>query len=149
MLACTKMRIFVVMVTPVDFYRGMLGVAENATLLRVSSPLDSKQFTVSVERHISTRYRDRSALLPAISRIMASTQESTPGNYLAFFSSVDYLELVADHLRACYPHLLQRRQTRDMTEADRHTFVLSFATDDVDVGFAVLGGAFAEGVDLP
>ncbi len=141
--------LFSATLTPVDFYRGMLGVAEDATVLLVSSPFDCTQLRVSVERHISTRYRDRSASLSAISRLMASTQANRPGNYLAFFSSFEYLELAADHLRACYPHLVQWRQTRDMTEADRHTFVQSFATDGVGIGFAVLGGAFGEGVDLP
>ena len=141
--------LFSATLTPVDFYRGMLGVAEDATVLHVSSPFDSTQLRVSVERHISTRYRDRSASLSAISSLMASTQANRPGNYLAFFSSFEYLELAADHLRACYPQLVQWRQSRDMTEADRHTFVQSFATDGVGIGFAVLGGAFGEGVDLP
>jgi len=141
--------LFSATLTPVDFYRGMLGVAEDATVLLVSSPFDSTQLRVSVERHISTRYRDRSASLSAISGLMASTQAARPGNYLAFFSSFEYLELAADDLRARYPHLVQWRQSRDMTEADRHAFVQSFATDGVGIGFAVLGGAFGEGVDLP
>ena len=141
--------LFSATLTPVDFYRGMLGVAEDATVLQVSSPFDSTQLRVSVERHISTRYRDRSASLRAISALMASTQANRPGNYLAFFSSFEYLEMAADDLRNCYPHLAQWRQTREMTEADRNTFVQSFIPDGVGIGFAVLGGAFGEGVDLP
>ena len=141
--------LFSATLTPVDFYRGMLGVAEDATVLQVSSPFDSTQLRVSVERHISTRYRDRSASLSAISSLMASTQANRPGNYLAFFSSFEYLEMAADDLRNCHPHLVQWRQTREMTEADRHTFVESFVPDGVGIAFAVLGGAFGEGVDLP
>lgn len=147
--AADCMVLFSATLTPVEFYRGMLGVAEDATVLQVSSPFDSTQLSVSVERHISTRYRDRIASLNAISRLMAATQENRPGNYLAFFSSFEYLELAADDLRSCYPHLVQWRQTRHMTEADRHAFVQSFVADGVGIGFAVLGGAFGEGVDLP
>lgn len=141
--------LFSATLTPIDFYRGMLGVAEDATVLQVASPFDSTQLRVSVQRHISTRYRDRSASLSAISALMASTQANRPGNYLAFFSSFEYLQMAADDLRQSYPHLVQWRQTRDMTEADRHTFVQSFVPDGVGIGFAVLGGAFGEGVDLP
>ena len=57
--------------------------------------------------------------------------------------------MAADDLRNCHPHLVQWRQTREMTEADRHTFVESFVPDGVGIAFAVLGGAFGEGVDLP
>ena len=141
--------LFSATLTPVDFYRGMLGLPEHASVLQVSSPFDSTQLTVTVERHISTRYRDRIDSLNAISRLMATTQKHKPGNYLAFFSSFEYLELAANDLHNCYPHLAQWRQTRDMTEADRQTFVQSFVPDGVGIGFAVLGGAFGEGVDLP
>lgn len=147
--AADSVALFSATLTPVDFYRGMLGVAENATVLQVASPFDSPQLSVSVERHISTRYRDRSASLNAICRLMAMTQTARPGNYLAFFSSFEYLELAADELRNSYPHLVQWRQTRDMSEGDRHSFVQSFVNDGVGIGFAVLGGAFGEGVDLP
>ena len=147
--ASDSMVLFSATLTPVDFYRGMLGVPEDATVLQVSSPFDSTQLSVSVERHISTRYRDRIDSLNAISRLMATTQERKPGNYLAFFSSFEYLELAADELRHCYPHLKQWRQTRDMTEADRHAFIQLFVADGIGIGFAVLGGAFGEGIDLP
>lgn len=147
--AADSVALFSATLTPVDFYRGMLGVAENATVLQVASPFDSTQLSVSVERHISTRYRDRSASLSAICRLMATTQTARPGNYLAFFSSFEYLELAADEFRTGYPHLVQWRQTRDMSEGDRHSFVQSFVNDGVGIGFAVLGGAFGEGVDLP
>ena len=141
--------LFSATLTPVDFYRGMLGVSDDATVLQVSSPFGSTQLSVSVQHHISTRYRDRSASLHAICQLMATTQAARPGNYLAFFSSFEYLELAADELRNSYPHLVQWRQTRDMSERDRHSFVQSFVNDGVGIGFAVLGGAFGEGVDVP
>ena len=147
--AADSVALFSATLTPVDFYRGMLGVADDATVLQVASPFDSTQLSVCVERHISTRYRDRSASLNAICRLMATTQAARPGNYLAFFSSFEYLELAANELRNGYPQLVQWRQTREMTETDRHSFVQSFVTDGVGIGFAVLGGAFGEGVDLP
>jgi DNA excision repair protein ERCC-2 len=41
------------------------------------------------------------------------------------------------------------RQHSGMTEPERDAFLGRFVPDGEGVGFAVLGGAFAEGVDLP
>lgn len=141
--------LFSATLTPVDFYRGMLGVPADATVLQVASPFASAQLKITVARHISTRYKDRNSSLRAITELIADQQSQCPGNYLAFFSSFDYLELAANDLSDYFPQLVQWRQTRDMSEAAREQFLASFVEGGEGVGFAVLGGAFAEGVDLP
>src|SRR5690606_2213471 len=40
-------------------------------------------------------------------------------------------------------------QSRGMQEADREHFLRRFVPSGTGIGFAVLGGAFAEGIDLP
>ncbi len=147
--AAESVVLFSATLTPVDFYRGMLGVPEDATVLQVPSPFASDQLKITIARHISTRYRDRSASLRAITQLIADQQSQCPGNYLAFFSSFEYLELAANDLSDCFPHLVQWRQTRDTSEGLREDFLASFVEGGEGVGFAVLGGAFAEGVDLP
>ncbi|MGH8465463.1 MAG: helicase C-terminal domain-containing protein, partial [Pseudomonas sp.] len=72
-----------------------------------------------------------------------------PGNYLAFFSSFEYLQQVAARLADTHPAIVQWRQAPGMDEAQRHAFLQRFELDGRGIGFAVLGGAFAEGVDLP
>ncbi|MBC7710076.1 MAG: ATP-dependent DNA helicase, partial [Rhizobacter sp.] len=141
--------LFSATLTPVTFYRSMLGIAESAAVLQVPSPFSHQQLTIRIARDISTRFRDRNSSLRAITRLIAQQQSQRPGNYLAFFSSFDYLDLAANDLRECFPEVAQWRQTRDMSETDRAQFVQSFVEDGAGVGFAVLGGAFGEGVDLP
>ena len=80
---------------------------------------------------------------------MACQFVQTPGNYLAFFSSFDYLQMAADALTASYPDIAVWRQSRKMDEADRDAFLLRFTPHSQGIGFAVLGGAFGEGIDLP
>lgn len=41
------------------------------------------------------------------------------------------------------------QQTRRMDESDRDRFLARFTLDGRGIGFAVLGGSFAEGIDLP
>jgi Rad3-related DNA helicase len=80
---------------------------------------------------------------------MAEQFRARPGNYLAFFSSFDYLQQVADLMTATHPHVPMWQQSRGMAEADRQAFLDRFTPDSQGVGFAVLGGAFGEGIDLP
>jgi Rad3-related DNA helicase len=72
-----------------------------------------------------------------------------PGNYLAFFSSFDYMEKVADLFAARHPDVPLWRQERRMDEAARDAFLARFREGGEGVGFAVLGGSFGEGIDLP
>ncbi len=147
--AADSVTLFSATLTPVGFYRSMLGIPESAAALQVPSPFLAEQLTVRVARNISTRFVDRGASLRAITALIAEQQVQRPGNYLAFFSSFEYLELAANDLSATFPAVAQWRQTRDMSEAAREQFVRAFVDDGAGVGFAVLGGAFGEGVDLP
>ena len=75
--------------------------------------------------------------------------DAHPGNYLAFFSSFDYLDQAADRLALLRPDIAQWRQDRRMGAEARHGFLRRFEAGARGTGFAVLGGVFAEGVDLP
>jgi Rad3-related DNA helicase len=72
-----------------------------------------------------------------------------PGNYLAFFSSYEYLAQVATHLHETFPAIPLWRQARAMDEQERQDFLGRFQLGGRGIGFAVLGGAFGEGIDLP
>jgi Rad3-related DNA helicase len=80
---------------------------------------------------------------------MARQFHDRPGNYLAFFSSFDYLQQVADLFRSLHPDVPVWSQARQMSEGARADFLARFQAGGRGIGFAVLGGAFAEAVDLP
>jgi Rad3-related DNA helicase len=87
--------------------------------------------------------------LDRLVEIMAQQFDAQPGNYLAFFSSFEYLEQAANQLALMRPNLPQWRQDRRMSPMERQTFLTRFTPEGQGIGFAVLGGVFAEGVDLP
>ncbi|ANH67432.1 ATP-dependent DNA helicase [Mitsuaria sp. 7] len=134
---------------PQGFHADLLGLPENHVSVEVASPFDASQLQVHVASHISTRYQHRRASLQPIADLIAAQYGRAPGNYLAFLSSYDYLEQVADLLGERHPDVPQWRQSRRMSEAQQRQFLDRFTVDGRGVGFAVLGGAFAEGVDLP
>jgi DNA excision repair protein ERCC-2 len=98
---------------------------------------------------VSTRITDRSRTLPRVVAAMAREYRREPGNYLAFFSSFDYLQQAYNLLREQHPDITAWPQTRTMTEAARSAFLSRFTEEGEGIGFAVLGGAFGEGIDLP
>lgn len=73
----------------------------------------------------------------------------TPGNYLAFFSSFDYLQKAQQRFQRQQPDIPLWSQGRTMDEPSRQVFLERFAEQGRGIGFAVLGGVFGEGVDLP
>jgi Rad3-related DNA helicase len=141
--------LFSATLAPWQYYDDMLGLPEQTPWIDVASPFRSEQLAVSIEKRISTRWRDRTASLEPIADLIARHFLAAPGNYLAFFSSFDYLQRVADLLASRHPELPIWSQSRDMDEAAKEAFLARFATGGRGVGFAVLGGAFGEGIDLP
>jgi DNA excision repair protein ERCC-2 len=141
--------LFSATLAPHDFYLDVLGLQKETSRLDVASPFDSEQLAVKLVRSISTRYRDRGRSLGPIADLVARQYDAQPGNYLAFFSSYEYLDRAAARLAACYPAIPIWTQKPQMTEPERELFLARFAVEGRGVGFAVLGGAFAEGIDLP
>jgi Rad3-related DNA helicase len=141
--------LFSATLSPWNYYSDTLGMPENTAWIDVESPFEASQLAVHVVRRISTRYQHRARSLAPIAELVARQYEQAPGNYLAFFSSFDYLEQVADAFEAASPDVPMWRQARRMNEAEREDFLARFQADGRGIGFAVLGGSFGEGIDLP
>ena len=133
---------------PTDFDRDLLGLAETVQSLEFDSPFNAKHLSVDV-LPVSTRLQDRERSLDRIVRAIAARFREAPGNYLAFFSSFDYLSRALDQLTRHAPDIPVWAQARSMTETDRRRFLEAFEAGGSGIGFAVLGGAFGEGIDLP
>nr|WP_232106331.1 ATP-dependent DNA helicase [Pseudomonas mendocina] len=141
--------LFSATLSPSHYYLDLLGLPEETQCLDVASPFSAEQLHVQVVRNLSTRYQHRDASLAPICQLMARQYAERPGNYLAFFSSYQYLEQVLQELRRDHPHIPVWTQSRQMDEAARQGFIERFQIGGRGIGFAVLGGVFGEGVDLP
>ncbi len=141
--------LFSATLSPANYYSSLLGLPENTATVDVASPFTTEQLKVSIALNISTRYSDRKRSLTPMARLMAQQYREKPGNYLAFLSSYEYLDQVADALCLEEGGIEVWRQSRSMSEKDRDAFLSRFIEGGKGIGFAVLGGPFAEGVDLP
>ena len=141
--------LFSATLAPPDHAIRLLGLPENTAWIDVPPAFPAEHLTVRVAAGLSTRYADRARSLRPLADIIARQFDAHPGNYLAFFSSFDYLEQAASLLARERPDLPQWRQGRGMGLAARQAFLARFTPQGQGIGFAVLGGVFAEGVDLP
>ena len=133
---------------PPDYDGNLLGLPDPTPTLHLASPFDPERLRVSV-LPVSTRITDRSRTLPRVLAALAREYHREPGNYLAFFSSFDYLHQAFTRFRAEHPDITTWAQTRSMNDASRTAFLERFHPQGQGIGFAVLGGAFGEGIDLP
>ncbi|SAL65940.1 DNA repair helicase [Caballeronia peredens] len=141
--------LFSATLTPAHFYADTLGLPASAVRIDVESPFSADQLDVRAIADVSTRYRDRESSVERIADLIAAQFHRHEGNYLSFFSSFDYLAQVAAALAARHPSIPCWQQSRAMSEPAQREFLARFAHDGRGIGFAVLGGAFGEAIDLP
>ncbi|MEM5276061.1 ATP-dependent DNA helicase [Cupriavidus taiwanensis] len=147
--AAHSVTLFSATLDPAGFYLDTLGLPADCARVQVPAPFRADQLSVRIAARISTRYARRAQSLPAIVALMAQQFRARRGNYLAFFSSHEYLQQAVARFAAAHPEIPHWVQARGMDEAAQAAFLQAFAEGGEGIGFAVLGGAFAEGVDLP
>ncbi|HET7062247.1 MAG TPA: ATP-dependent DNA helicase [Nitrosospira sp.] len=141
--------LFSATLAPPRFYRDMLGLSPDTTWIDVPSPFKAEQLSVRIVSHISTRFQERDASISPIVDLISRQYKTRPANYLSFFSSYDYLRQVVTLLRSRYPEIPVKEQTRGMEETEQAEFLAGFTSASQHIGFVVLGGSFAEAIDLP
>jgi Rad3-related DNA helicase len=141
--------LFSATLSPPEYAIRLLGLPENTAWIDVPPAFPAEHLTVRVAHEISTRYAHRDHSLQRLLAVIARQVDEHPGNYLAFFSSFAYLKSAAALLAERRPDIPQWRQEPRMTSEAREEFLARFRPGGQGVGFAVLGGVFAEGVDLP
>jgi len=149
MASARSATLFSATLSPRHYYADLLGMPADTAWLDVVSPFAAEQLRVQVVSQVSTRFQRRAASIAPIVELIATQYTAEPGNYLAFFSSFEYMQQVAALLASVHPDIVQWCQAPGMDETQRQGFLQRFEPEGRGVGFAVLGGAFGEGVDLP
>ncbi len=133
---------------PLPFYRQVLGLQEDATQGRLAPVFPAAhQLTLRCD-YIDTRWDRRAQSVDPLCELLHGIFAARAGKYLAFFPSYQYLQSVLERYRERYPDDITVAQTRDSSESDRQDFMdVFFGNTGPVLGFAILGGIFAEGVD--
>ncbi len=142
--------LFSATLSPLGYYREILGGDRSDETLEVNSPFAPEQLSVNIMDKISTRYSERDDTLLAVVRTVAAAVSVKRGNYMVFTPSFEYNEALADAFRAKYPKLNVLTQKKNMTPKEKAEFLEKFKEPDKSylIGFCVMGGIYSEGIDL-
>ncbi|OPA77004.1 ATP-dependent helicase [Paenibacillus selenitireducens] len=135
--------------TPMGFYRDMLGADAEDYTLTLGSPFAREQLDVYIQP-LSTRYHDREHTKHDMVLALHELVRTRPGNYLFFFPSYAYMNLIYEDFVLCNPQVTTLLQRSDLSEEERENFLAAFDANNEEtlIGFAVMGGIFSEGIDL-
>ncbi|UWG97092.1 ATP-dependent DNA helicase [Dehalobacter sp. DCM] len=136
--------------SPLQYFRGILGGDEKDKLLALNSPFDEQNLCVITAEHISTKYKERENSREQIAHLINTFVGCKKGNYIIYFPSYKYMHDVFADFTAAYPAINAAEQAPAMTEEERESFLTQFVENPVHtyVAFCVLGGLFSEGIDM-
>jgi len=136
--------------TPMDYFRYLLGGEEQDYTLKLASPFPRENLFLLVNDRIATRYKYRSESYGQIVNQLHAMVSAKTGNYMVFFPSYAYMDAVYTKFTEKHPEIKTQIQSQDMDEQSRDVFLQSFVDkpNETLLVFVVLGGVFSEGIDL-
>ena len=136
---------------PVMYYKKLLSGNPDFAVY-ANSPFDREKRLILVAKDVSSRYTRRNkAEFGKVADYIMMLAQSHVGNYMVFFPSYRYMEVVEQILDERYDGSFRwQMQTKRMTEEEREEFLALFEEkrEQSFVGLCVLGGIFSEGIDL-
>jgi len=135
---------------PMHYFIESIGCDTTAATMILPSPFPGENLCVLAASRISTLYKHREHTKMAIAGMISALVEAKRGNYLVFFPSYQYMRMIYDIFRIQKPTVRTLVQNAGMSERERERFLERFCSsnDAALVGFAVMGGVFAESIDL-
>ncbi|MGW8301654.1 MAG: ATP-dependent DNA helicase, partial [Desulfobacterales bacterium] len=150
MSRCNTAVLFSATMTPMDYFKQILGCDAAARHLILHSPFPGENLGLFISDQISTYYRQRDQTVTQVSQTISALVEQKKGNYLLYFPSYQYMRKIYLSFSDRNPQIKTILQTAGMSESEREAFLQRFTDENPQtlVGFAVMGGIFGEGIDL-
>lgn len=138
---------------PIQYYKSLLSTCQENYAVYAQTVFEKEQRFLAVAEDVTSRYARRNQQeFEKIASYIYETAKGKKGNYIVFFPSYKMM-------RQVWECLMQRDlseevdcicQESGMTEIQREEFLTSFLEERERalIGFCVMGGIFAEGIDL-
>jgi DNA excision repair protein ERCC-2 len=132
--------------SPLDYFIDLLGGSAESAKGSYPSPFRNDQLTVRIAP-LNISFQERGRSMDLVVEAIRRHLRQNPGNNLIYCPSLAYLDQLHQKLTALGIPLFAQRA--GMAESERESFLAKFINGTGSVGLAVLGGIFAEGIDLP
>lgn len=139
---------------PIQYYKKLLSTREDDYAVYAQTVFEQEQRLLAVGRDVSSKYTRRTGQeFQKIADYIYETAKGKQGNYMVFFPSYKMMEQVSDKFLERAGILEEMDcicQESGMKEQDREEFLAAFSEKRAKtlIGFCVMGGIFAEGIDL-
>jgi Rad3-related DNA helicase len=135
--------------SPARYFQQALGLDDKCQSLKLESSFPPDKLQVNICSYVDTRYRQRDNYIDQICATIERCYATRPGNYLVFFSSYAFMQKVHDHFEIHYAGIDTMVQVRAASDQQRVDFLSHYFDRTNTLGFAIMGGVFAEGIDYP
>ncbi|MDD3865557.1 MAG: helicase C-terminal domain-containing protein [Candidatus Izemoplasmatales bacterium] len=134
---------------PIHYYKQLL-TANVGKDIKLDSAFMQRHLLLNAVDAVSTRYADRKDSIAQIIEITKVLVTGKRGNYILFFPSYQYLNMVRERLDVDLEKYEIIVQKKDMNFRERHETIEMFktASDKTQIGMFVMGGVFGESIDL-
>jgi Rad3-related DNA helicase len=133
--------------TPTTYFQQALGLDEECDSRVLEAVFPAKHLAVRIGTYVDTRYREREQHIDNICESIARCYRIRPGNYLVFFSAYYFMQQVHARFTEREPQINSLLQQREFDDAAQQQFLSRFFEAERQLGFAIMGGRFAEGID--
>jgi DNA excision repair protein ERCC-2 len=130
---------------PIEYHANLITAGEGK-FLELDSPFDPNNLDIIINSSVSTKYKNRIDSIDSIIEAIEVVTESKSGNYIVFFPSYQYMNMVLEQIiDPNYEIIIQKN---NLTELEKNEIINKFkTTKNTKVGFFVMGGVFSEGID--
>ena len=117
--------------------------------MKLPSPFNKDNLKVFVSP-INIRYKHRKRTLKHVVDKILSFVKEEKGNYMIFAPSYNYMNLLWEEIQKIdIEDYIFIKQESSMNEDEKEDYLKKFRNNRNIIGLCVIGGMFAEGVDLP
>lgn len=135
--------------TPLKYFRYILGGADEDYLLKIKSPFEENNLKLMITEDLSMKYVVRNENIDAACRYINEVVTEKKGNYMVFFPSYSFMEKTFETYEQLYDISNIIFQEQGINEEEQTLITDKFKNETGVVLFTVVGGIFSEGIDLP
>ena len=135
--------------TPLKYFRYILGGEEDDYILKLSSPYDKENLNLMITSDISMKYTKRDSNIEKTCEYINTLITEKKGNYMIFFPSYNFMNKVYSVYESLYDTMNIIVQSQGLNEEEQMDILSRFENERNVVLFTVVGGTFSEGIDLP
>lgn len=137
--------------SPSNYFLKIFGCSHNTSVSILTSPFKTEQLCTMIIPSISVLYKHREKTKNEIAIAIYNLVNQKRGNYLVFFPSYSYMDMVDKIYCNIDQDSKVSRQSPSMCLQERQLFLDQFSSEKTNIsllGFAVMGGFFSESIDL-